>query len=74
MAASANRRRCKLPKGSQMSPKLISICPGATQRYSISRPTVYKLIKQGVLRPIKIGRSTRIDIAQADAAPGVTVA
>ena len=51
-----------------MTKKLISITPEACQRYSLSRATIYNLIRDGVLKPVKIGRCTRLSVEQADAA------
>jgi excisionase family DNA binding protein len=48
--------------------KLLKIVPDVTTRYGLSRSSIYKLIDSGVLKPIKIGRSVRIDVDQADAA------
>ena len=48
-------------------PKLLKI-DDAVFRYKLCRTTIYTLIGKGVLIPIKIGRSIRIDIDQADAA------
>lgn len=51
-----------------MEKKLLKITPDATTRYGLSRSKIYALIADGTLKPVKIGRSTRIDIVQADAA------
>lgn len=40
---------------------------GVCHRYSIGRTTVFAEIKSGRLRATKIGRSTRIDVRDADA-------
>ena len=48
-------------------PKLLRI-DDAVVRYKICRTTIYTLMSKGVLIPIRIGRSIRFDIDQADAA------
>lgn len=35
-------------------------------RYGVSRSTVYRLFDTGTIKPIKIGRSTRIKIEDAE--------
>jgi excisionase family DNA binding protein len=36
-------------------------------RYGVSRSTVYRLFETGIIKPIKIGRATRIKIEDAEA-------
>lgn len=54
-----------------MQKRLIRIEPDACERYSLSRASIYRLINAGIIKPIKIGRVTRLDIEQADAALGL---
>lgn len=46
-------------------PALMTI-PDFCRRYSISAPTVYRLVARGDLRLTKIGRSTRIRAEEAE--------
>jgi excisionase family DNA binding protein len=57
-----------------MHKKLLKIQPEATERYGISRSAIYNLIKDGTLKPVKIGRSVRLSVDQADEALGVKAA
>jgi excisionase family DNA binding protein len=49
-----------------MEKKLLTI-KEACEYLNLSRATIYKLIKEGKLTPIKIGRSTRLDKSDLDA-------
>jgi excisionase family DNA binding protein len=33
----------------------------ACEMYSVSQPTIYKLIREGKIRAVKLGRATRIE-------------
>jgi excisionase family DNA binding protein len=54
----------------QVRRRLISV-DEASARYATSRQTIYRMVGRGELRLIKIGRSSRLDIAQVDQAFGL---
>lgn len=47
-------------------PRLMSLATAAV-RYSISRKTIEKHIRMGLIEKVKIGGATRLRIAEADA-------
>lgn len=54
----------------QHEPKLMTL-DTAAQRYAVSRKTVERWCRQGLVRLIKIGGASRLNIEEADAALGV---
>ena len=46
--------------------KVLLTIKEACEYLNISRATLYKLIKEGKLKPVKIGRSTRLDKRDLD--------
>lgn len=64
------KRNHKLSDTSKAAPAIIPLlltARGATERYSLARSTVRRLVNQGHLKTIQVGTQTLIHVPSADA-------
>lgn len=48
--------------GENAAPEFVTVSQ-ACDMFSVSHPTVYKMIRSGVVKAVKIGRGTRVEMA-----------